>query len=72
MRDFNSNVEELELELEPDAHSCRAECNAYGYCQVCGAVVSGTLADYEERGYDPPEAVDYSLGYSMKYGRMPI
>ena len=72
MRDFNSNVEELELELEPDAHSCRAECDAYGYCQVCGAIVSGTSADYSERGYDPPEAIYGGTRYSMRYGRMPI
>lgn len=38
---------------DPDAHSCRAEANDYGVCQWCGAIVSGTLADYELHGYDP-------------------
>ncbi len=41
-------------EPEPDAHSCREYADAYGYCQVCGAVVHGSLADYEIHGYDPP------------------
>ena len=39
---------------DPDAHSCRAEADSSGYCQVCGAIVHGSLADYEEHGYDPP------------------
>ena len=39
--------------MDPDAHSCRAEANDYGICQWCGAIVSGTLADYELHGYDP-------------------
>ena len=41
-------------ELEPDAHSCREYADADGYCQVCGAVVHGSPADYEIHGYDPP------------------
>ena len=41
-------------EFEPDAHSCREYADAYGYCQVCGAVVHGSPADYEIHGYDPP------------------
>lgn len=40
-------------EEEYDAHSCRAEANEYGICQWCGAIVSGTTADYELHGYDP-------------------
>lgn len=39
--------------FDPDAHSCRAEANEYGICQWCGAIVSGTMADYELHGYDP-------------------
>ena len=39
--------------FDPDAHSCRAEANEYGICQCCGAIVSGTIADYELHGYDP-------------------
>ena len=42
------------LELEPDAHSCREYADAEGYCQVCGAIVHGSSADYEIHGYDPP------------------
>ena len=42
-------------EWDPDAHSCRAEANDYGICTWCGAIVSGTSADYELHGYDPPE-----------------
>jgi len=41
-------------ELDPDAHSCREYADADGYCQVCGAVVHGSPADYEIHGYDPP------------------
>ena len=41
--------------MEEDVHSCRAEADAYGFCQVCGAIVHGSLADYELHGYDPPE-----------------
>lgn len=43
------------VEQDPDAHSCRTEASDYGICSVCGAIVSGTLADYELHGYDPPE-----------------
>lgn len=39
---------------DPDTHSCRAEADSSGYCQVCGAIVHGSPADYEEHGYDPP------------------
>ena len=38
-----------------DAHSCSAEANEYGICSVCGAIVHGSLADYELHGYDPPD-----------------
>lgn len=48
------NIQNNEPEFEPDAHSCRAEMNDYGICSVCGAIVCGSLADYELRGYDPP------------------
>lgn len=41
---------------DPDVHSCRDYANESGYCQVCGSIVHGSLADYEEHGYDPPEA----------------
>lgn len=44
---------------EPDSHNCRANDNGSGYCSVCGAIIPGTLADYEEHGYDPPESVRY-------------
>ena len=43
-----------ENDVEPDAHSCSANADAYGYCQICGAIVHGSCADYEEHGYDPP------------------
>ena len=43
-------IEDLQ---DPDAHSCRAEASPYGICQWCGAIVSGTTADYELHGYDP-------------------
>ena len=46
--------EEADAPEDFDAHSCRAEADAYGYCQVCGAIVHGSAADYEEHGYDPP------------------
>lgn len=56
-RDIVAYLERKECELhEPDTHSCRAEADEYGYCQVCGSIVHGSLADYEEHGYDPPEA----------------
>lgn len=51
---INANYNE-----EPDSHSCSANADSYGYCQVCGAIVHGSLADYEEHGYDPPETVRY-------------
>ena len=50
---YNSNMYNSFSE-EPDAHSCCAESDEYGICQVCGAIVSGSLADYELHGYDPP------------------
>ena len=55
-------VEEMTAD-DYDAHSCRAEADAYGYCQWCGAIVSGTSADYEEHGYDPPES---TFAFSMR------
>ena len=48
------DIQNKEPEFEPDAHSCRAEMNDYGICSVCGAIVCGSLADYDLRGYDPP------------------
>ena len=50
------DLKRIEEEMANDAHSCRSEANAYGICQFCGAIVSGTSADYELRGYDPPES----------------
>lgn len=44
---------------ELDAHSCAACADDYGICTVCGAIVRGTLADYELHGYDPPESVTW-------------
>lgn len=38
-----------------DSHNCREEMDELGYCTSCGAIVRGTLADYTEHGYDPPE-----------------
>jgi len=29
---------------QADAHSCKACADAYGFCQVCGAAVYGTMA----------------------------
>lgn len=37
-----------------DSHSCRANADAWGYCQVCGAIVYGSVAYCEEYGCDPP------------------
>ena len=51
-----SNVED---EFNPDAHSCRAEADAYGHCTWCGATVFGSIAYYDETGSDPPETVRY-------------
>ena len=42
---------------EPDAHSCRENSDSYGYCQICGSIIHGSPADYEEHGYDSPESV---------------
>ena len=39
--------------FEPDAHSCRAEADMYGYCTVCGAVIYGSSAYLEMTGSDP-------------------
>lgn len=36
-----------------DSHSCSANSDEWGYCSVCGAVVHGSVADYELHGYDP-------------------
>ena len=49
---INANYNE-----EPDAHSCRANSDSYGYCQICGSIIHGSAADYEEHGYDPSESV---------------
>lgn len=38
-----------------DSHSCRENASAYGICEVCGAILPGTPADYDLHGYDPPE-----------------
>lgn len=35
---------------EPDAHSCRANADLYGYCQICGAVIYGSSAYSELYG----------------------
>ena len=55
------DLKRIEEEMENDAHSCRAESNEYGICQCCGAIVSRTSADYELRGYDPPESLRYPM-----------
>ena len=47
--------DEGEPEEDPDSHSCSANADAYGFCSVCGAIVHGSLADYELCGYDPPD-----------------
>lgn len=41
---------------EEDAHDCREHDNGYGICSWCGAIIPGTLADYDLHGYDPPES----------------
>ena len=41
-------------EYMADAHSCRQYDNGSGYCSLCGAIIPGTPADYDEHGYDPP------------------
>ncbi len=46
----------LPEEENPDAHDCRANANEYGICTVCGAIIHGSIADYELHGYDPPES----------------
>ncbi|WP_251616340.1 hypothetical protein [Pumilibacter muris] len=40
---------------EPDAHSCSAEADASGVCQVCGALVYMSPAYCDAYGCDPPE-----------------
>lgn len=52
-KETGERVARYEDDFEPDAHSCRANASSYGVCTVCGAIVSGTLADYELHGYDP-------------------
>lgn len=42
-----------------DAHSCSANADADGYCQVCGAIVPGSYAYYETYGGEYPEKPDY-------------
>ena len=42
---------------DPDAHSCSANADADGYCKICGAVVHGSLADYDLHSYDPPDTL---------------
>lgn len=42
-----------------DAHSCRAEADAYGVCQWCGALVYGSPAYCEAHGCDPVSPEDY-------------
>ena len=37
--------------------SKRCKAGFYIRVSVCGVIVSGTLADYELHGYDPPETV---------------
>lgn len=51
-RDDQRTVEDW-WAMESDAHSCRANADPYGVCQVCGAIVPGTAADYDIHGYDP-------------------
>ena len=56
MRVIDSFLNAIENE-EPDAHNCRENANSYGYCQICGAIIHGSAADYDVHGYDPPESV---------------
>ena len=54
--DLDNTKNDLTEDIEDiDAHSCRAEADEYGFCTVCGAIVSGSSADYELHGYDPPD-----------------
>lgn len=49
-----SNVNSEEAEYY-DAHSCSAEADASGVCQVCGALVYMSPAYCDAYGCDPPE-----------------
>lgn len=58
----NKNLEECApnvvaelVDDEPDAHSCSAEADASGVCQVCGALVYMSPAYCDAYGCDPPE-----------------
>lgn len=42
---------------DEDAHNCKENATEYGICEVCGAILPGTRADYELHSYDPPEAL---------------
>ena len=44
----------VDFNEDPDSHSCSAEADSHGYCQVCGSTVYGSAAYYEETGSDPP------------------
>lgn len=43
--------EEKESEYyEPDAHSCSMHRDLYGYCEICGAAVPGSMAYFDLYG----------------------
>jgi len=43
---------------ETDTTYCVCEDFEFGYCINCGAVLRGSVTDYEIHGYDPPESVE--------------
>ena len=45
-------VNDLDSEAA-DAHNCRENASPNGICMVCGAILKGSSADYEQHGYDP-------------------
>lgn len=54
MKEFEKEPEEdypddtiislVPIEEDMDAHSCSANADAYGICEICGAVIPGTPA----------------------------
>ena len=51
---YSIGVKGVEPDEDYDSHNCRTEADEYGICSVCGAIVHGSLADYDLLGYDDP------------------
>lgn len=46
-------------DFEPDAHCCSKYDDGNGYCTFCGAIITGSWAEYETYGGEPPERKSY-------------